>query len=33
MPSLSERIRDSLGPELVDIRVVGSQHGYQQRST
>jgi fructosamine-3-kinase len=29
MPSLSERIGDSLGLELAGIRVVGSQHGYQ----
>ena len=29
MPSLSERIEDSLGLELAGIRVVGSQHGYQ----
>jgi fructosamine-3-kinase len=28
MSSLSERIRDSLGLELIGIRVAGSQHGY-----
>jgi len=29
VPSLSERIEDSLGLELAGIRVVGGQHGYQ----
>jgi fructosamine-3-kinase len=29
MLSFSERIRDSLGLELAEVRVMGSQHGYQ----